>query len=172
MEKISIHDLPFKQVPPQREAELKYHKGIFGGVKKKFAQGLLDGRVFACEVQVTDWKIESFHSEGSYYEYPFCQIASNEDGTLCKEWCIVAFNAYFYGAAEWTEEDSFDEAEIEALNKKKRYGYIMKYYLGKEERYILMDKKCFKDLNKIMDSIEPYFGHYYEYTACLQEYKE
>ena len=73
-----------------------------------------------------------------------------EDGTLCKVWCIVTYEAYFCGAAEWTEEDPFDEAEVEALNKKKRYGYIMKYYLGKEERYILMGKKCLKDLNKIM----------------------
>ena len=172
MDKISVHDLPFKQVPPAREAELKYSKGIFGGVKKKFAQGLLAGKVEACEVNVIDWQIPSFHSEGTSYEYPFCQIASKDDGTLCKEWCIVAREAYFSGAAEWTEEDCFNEAETEALNSKKRIGYIMKYYLGKEERYILMDKKCYKDLNLIMCSIDPYFGHYYEYDACLQELKK
>ncbi len=75
------------------------------------------------------------------------------------------------GAAEWTEEDPFNPEEVEALNNKKRIGYTMKYYLGEEERYILMDKKGYKDLNLVMDSIEPYFGHYYDYSACLQEYK-
>ena len=172
MEKISVYDLPFVQVPASREAELKYSKGIFGGVKKNFAQSLLEGKVWACEVRVIDWKIELFRSEGDYFEYPFCKIASCESGAICKEWCIVCREAYFSGAAEWTEEDSFNEAEIEALKKKKRIGYIMKYFLGKEERYILIDKKCFKDLNLVMGSIDPYFGHYYEYDACLQEYKD
>ena len=170
MEKISVHDLPFKQVPAQKEAELKYSKGIFGGVKKKFAQSLLAGKVWVSEVQVVDWRMwDSFRSQNSYFDYPFCKIAT-EDGTICKEWCIVAYEAYFFGAAEWTEEDPFDEAEVEALNNKKRHGYVLKYYLGKEERYILIDRKGYKDLNLVMDSIEPYFGYYADYTACLQEH--
>lgn len=172
MGKISVHDLPFKQIPAQREAELKYHKGIFGGVKKKFAQSLLAGKVWACEVLVTDWKSECFHSENTYYDHCFCRIASKEDGTLCKEWCLVARQAYFSGAAEWTEEDPFDEEETKALNSKKRIGYVMRYYLDKEERYILIDKKGFKDLNLVMDDIDPCFGYYNDYTACLQEYKD
>ncbi len=167
---ISVKDLPFVPVPAEREAELKYRKGIFGGAKKKFAQGLLEGKVWICEVRVTDWKIDIFRSDNSYFEYPFCQIVSRE-GEPCKEWCVTSHEAYFAGAAEWTEEDPFDEAEVEALNRKKRIGYIMKYYLGKEERYILMDKKGYKDLNLVMGDIEPYFGYYHEYDACLQEYK-
>lgn len=169
MEMIRVHDLPFKSVSAQREAELKYSKGIFGGVKKKFAQSLLEGKVWTCEVRVIDWKIPVFRSTSTYYEYPFCRIATRDGEAICKEWCIVASEAYFYGAAEWTEEDPFDEAEVEALNQKKRIGYIMKYYLGKEERYILIDKKGYKDLNLVMDSIEPSFGYYADYTACLQE---
>lgn len=171
MDKVSVYDLPFKQVPVSKEAELKYHKGIFGGVKKKFAQSLLDGKVWICEVRVIDWKIPVFRSPSTYYEYSFCKIATKDEGIICKEWCIVANEAYFYGAAEWTEEDSFDPVETEALNKKKRYGYVMKYYLGSEERYILIDKKGYKDLNLVMSSIDPAFG-YDDYTACLQEYKD
>lgn len=169
MEMISVRDLPFRPVPAQRESELKYSKGIFGGVKKKFAQSLLEGKVWAYEVLVTDWRIPIFRSPNSYTEYPFCQVAL-KDGTLCKEWCVTAREAYFSGAAEWTEEDPFNEAEVNALNAKKRIGYILKYYLGKEERYILIDKKGYKDLNLVMDSIDPYFG-YEDYTACLTEYK-
>ena len=172
MEMISVHDLPFTQAPAARESELKYSKGIFGGVKKKFAKSLLEGKVWACEVLVIDWKIEIFRSDGTYYEHPFCRIASRENGAVCKEWCITCREAYFSGAAEWTEEDPFDEAEIEALKRKKRIGYIVKYYLGKEERYILIDKKCLKDLNLIMGSIDPSFGLYHDYTACLQVYKD
>lgn len=40
---ISVRDLPFTPVPAQREAELKYSKGIFGGIRKKFAQSLPHG---------------------------------------------------------------------------------------------------------------------------------
>lgn len=172
METISVHDLPFKPLPAQREAELKYSKGLFGGAKKKFAQSLLEGKVSVCEVRVIDWKIPLFRSTSTYYEYPFCRMATRDGEAVCREWCIVASEAYFYGSAEWTEADAYDEAETEALNRKKRIAYIMKYYLGKEERYILMDKKGYKDLNLVMDSIEPAFGYYADYTACLQEYKD
>lgn len=75
MEMISVRDLPFRPVPAQRESELKYSKGIFGGVKKKFAQSLLEGKVWAYEVLVTDWRIPIFRSPNSYTEYPFCQVA-------------------------------------------------------------------------------------------------
>ena len=172
MEKISVYDLPFVQVPASREAELKYSKGIFGGVKKKFAKSLLEGKVWACEVRVIDWKFKLLHHmRGGYSDYPFGKIASCESGAICKEWCIVCWETYFSWAAEWTEEDSFNEADIEAM-KKKRIGYIMKYFLGEEERYILIDKKCFQDLNLVMGSITPYFGRCYGYDSCLQEDKD
>ena len=168
MEQISVKDLPFKVVPAEFESRLKYSKGIFGGDKKKFAQSLLEGKVWSAEVLVTDYTHETFHYCDSYYDYPFCQMKSMDGESIIKEWAMVTREAYFGRLAEWIEDDEQNEEETKAIRSKRRLGILLRYYIGKDEYYLLVDKKCYSDFNLFMSDIRPALGND---GACLLELK-
>lgn len=158
-----INDLPFQTIPAsEAENVLKGKNGFlsFGGDKKKFAKCIEEGAAEICEVAViSQFKIE--HEDEP--DVPYGIVLTKDDRELCVDAVMCSGKAPFFKYSE-TAYDQFDAYEELAENEEKRKsaecrkGFVIHYYLGKNEFYKLIPPEWAADLKLVVPKLDEYAG--------------
>ncbi len=160
---INVKDLPF-QIIPTSEAEnvLKAKNGFLslGGAKKKFAKCIEEGKASLCEVEV----VTEFWVDDDDNEIPYGAVLTADKSELCIQGVMCVGGAGFYSEPdapylrdEVRKEFENDAAKRQSAESKK--GFVIHYFLGKDEYYKLIVPGWAADLKLLVPNVDEYCGH-------------
>lgn len=161
---IRVIDLPFQTIPAsEAQNVLKGKNGFlsFGGDKKKFAKCIEEGNAEICEVAViSEFEIE--HDDEP--DVPYGIVLTKDERELCTDAVLCCASTQFFNDRD-ALYDRFDAYEELADNEEKRKsatckkGFVIHYYLGKQEHYKLIPPEWAADLKLLTPKLDEYSGH-------------
>lgn len=122
------------------------------GDKKKIIESLRDGRAGFVKVTVEDEKAY-FESTGeNTHEYKYGSLKTLDgiaiQGRFIEEYGHVFYNMSWYDDDEMLEDGTYVD---NTAKKPKKKGVLVRFYIGKKERYILLEEKGFKSMEFLKD---------------------
>lgn len=159
---IHVEDLPFQTIPAsEAENVLKAKNGFLnlGGNKKKFAKCIEEGKAGICEVAVAS----QFWVEEDDRERPYGVVLTKDDRELCAEGVMCFDEEVFFAMPEapYGRYDAYrelsDDGKRQAAECKK--GFVIHYFLGKDEYYKLIVPKWAEDLKLLVPVLDDNYGY-------------
>ncbi|MBQ0012274.1 MAG: hypothetical protein KBT07_06145 [Clostridiales bacterium] len=121
--------------------------GLFGkGEKKKFMESMRNGTAGFAEVIVLD-ETELTESNGdSSRSSHYGAIQTTSDGTKYQGYFYEPSGQVFYPMSWYDDDEMLEDGTYidNTANKPKKKGYIIHYFIGKEEQYALLDEDNFR----------------------------
>ena len=162
-ERRSVRDIEYTTLSPSvAEVVEKGKKGLFGGKdKQRFIDCIKEGRASYAEVYgVSHKSVEELSGVDSRATVRYVKVATL-DGVVLQEGVHVYDDEHldFDDDREpedaWMKEDYVaPESNPDVVDTKGRMKlYILHYYLGKYEQYVVLKPAEFKDLSKIVKNI-------------------
>lgn len=160
---INIKDLPFQPIPAsEAENVLKAKNGFLslGGAKKKFAKCIEEGKAALCEVAV----VTQFWVDDDDTDIPYGAVLTPDKSALCSEGVMCVGGKGFFSAPEAPYErfdvcEALENDEAKRRSVESKPGFVIHYFLGKDEYYKLIVPEWAKDLKLFVPEVDSHYGH-------------